>query len=210
MKDSHSGYDAQRVLVLVWSGAGAVIGALLGTAAGVLAGSPGAVAAVCGAVIGGAGTFFGVGALAGGAGRVAFSLFSPSGSSTPDRAELSLAESLTARGRYREAAAEYERAIATRPEDPQPYFRLARLCRDRLDEVENAARRFVEAAALARDPNTEHLAVRELTELCTGPLKNPQRALPHLARHAAHHPGTPQARWADEMLRTLKSRSLPT
>lgn len=207
MKDSHSGTDAQRVLLLVWSGAGAVIGALLGAAAGFLAGSPGAFAAVTGAAIGGAGTFFGVGALANTSGRLAFSLFSPSGDSTPDRPELSLAESLAARGRYREAAAEYERAIAARPEDPQPYLRLGRLCRDRLDDAEAAARRFIEAITLARDPNAEHLAVRELTELCTGPLHAPHRAFPHLARHAARHPGTAQARWARETLVSLRQRS---
>jgi hypothetical protein len=48
----------------------------------------------------------------------------------PHRRQHSHAESLAQRGLFAEAAADYERAVLTSPDDPEPYLRLARLQRE--------------------------------------------------------------------------------
>jgi tetratricopeptide (TPR) repeat protein len=139
-------------------------------------------------------------------GRAAGTLYNPSGTGTPRKAELSHAESLAARGLYQEAMVAFEVAIAQKPEDADIYLRVARIHRDR-------SRRFAESAAWFKralertDPSSPLalLVTRELCELYASKLPEQRRRIaPVLGRLVEERPGTPEAEWATEELRRVK------
>jgi tetratricopeptide (TPR) repeat protein len=132
-------------------------------------------------------------------------VFNPSGRSTAGTSELSLAESLVARGRYADAAAEYRRQSEIAPTEAEPRLRLARLYRDRLDEPEMAVRWFRLARDAASDPALELLAVRELIELFEKRMALPGRALPELARYVELRADAAGAAWARSELARLRA-----
>lgn len=135
--------------------------------------------------------------IAGGFGDLSARLYMPGGSSTPPARQYSLGDSLAARGRYAEAAAEFERAAAKYPHDPIPCLRLARLMRDSLDRPDDSVRWLRQAAARRDcDAAAQALAIREVVEVFTNRLQQPERALPDLARLAESHAGTPAGHWA--------------
>jgi tetratricopeptide (TPR) repeat protein len=167
----------------------------------------------------GAGIFLGlaVGVMAGGiaysgslflaerSGRVAASIYQPSGSSTPPIREYSLADSLVASGRFDEAAEAYQVLSEDYPQDPEPRLRHARLVRDKTRCYEDALSIFKSALAISSlKPETELAILRELVELCTHKLHQPARALPYLARIAEKFPGTPTGEWARNESREIK------
>lgn len=139
-------------------------------------------------------------------GEAAAVLYAPSGRSTPPRKEYSAAESLVARGRYREAVTAFELAVADDARDPTPYLRVARIYRDHLDQLEDGARWFRRAlreSDLATGPGA--FAVRrELVELFVHRLRTPGRAAPELARMAEEHAGSPEGEWAARELADVK------
>lgn len=135
--------------------------------------------------------------VAGAFGGISSRLYMPGGSSTPPARQYSLGDSLTARGRYAEAAAEFERAAAKYPHDPIPCLRLARLLRDSLERPEESIRWLRQAVARRDcDAAAQALAIREVVEVFTNRLQQPERALPDLARLAETHAGTPAGDWA--------------
>ena len=135
------------------------------------------------------------------AGDAAATFYMPSGSSTPGDRQYSLAQSLAVRGKFDEAAAEYERCSLLYPTDPEPCMRLARLYRDELQRYDDAILWFKRASAIPSvPPGTDVAATRELIEVYTHRLRQPAAALPHMARLAARHPATPAGEWAKREL----------
>lgn len=137
----------------------------------------------------------------------ASAFYNPSGRSTPHKREYSQAESLVARGLYLDAVTAFELAVVDDPTDPTPYLRVARIYRDHLDEMDDAARWFRRALREADVPRgMAMLARKELVELYTHRMGAPEKALPELARMAHELAGTPEGEWAEAELKDIKSR----
>lgn len=131
------------------------------------------------------------------------------GGESPPLADYSRAETLAIRGHYDEAVVAFEEAWLACPEDPEPCLRLARLLRDELESPEHALTWFLRGRdAPGIDGGREIMATREIIDLYLGPLQQPRRALPELARLAERFSGTAAARWAAEELRSLKKELL--
>jgi hypothetical protein len=141
-----------------------------------------------------------------GSGLVVSQLHNPSGASTPAKRDYSFPKSLTARGRYEEAAVAYEAETAEHPEDPEPYLQLARLHRDKLGNFEEAAMWFKRARqAEEMDKGRDLFVTQELIELYSRKLRTPRRAIPELARLIDRHPDSPPAAAARQELAALRS-----
>jgi tetratricopeptide (TPR) repeat protein len=139
-------------------------------------------------------------------GNAAGRFYMPSGATTPGDRQYSLAQSYAVRGRFDLAAKEYERNAHEYPEDPEPCMRLARLYRDELMRYEEAIIWFKRAGEIPGVPaSTDMMAMREMIEVYTHKLHQPVAALPHLAKLAARHPGTPTGNWARRHLSELKA-----
>ena len=139
--------------------------------------------------------------------RVGASIYQPSGSTTPPVREYSLADSLVARGLTDQAAEAYQLLSEDYPEDPEPRLRHARLLRDKAQRYDDAAQIFKSILTIPNlKSETELVVLRELVELCTHKLRQPQRALPHLARIAQKFGGTPPGEWAREETRAIKQQ----
>ena len=140
-------------------------------------------------------------------GKAAGTIYHPSGRSTPVKHEYSYAESLAARGRYEEATVAYEAAVSEFPEDPEPYLRIARLYRDKLDSFEQAVFWFKRArndSAISK--GQELLATQEIVEIYRDKLNSPKRAIPELARILDRFPEHQSADWARGELERLKEQ----
>ncbi|UCF39553.1 MAG: tetratricopeptide repeat protein [Gemmatimonadota bacterium] len=137
------------------------------------------------------------------AGRTVQSIYNPEG--TAVRREYSLADSLVARGKYEDAAAAYEVACLEHPEDPEPYFRLARLLRDHLQRHDEAAQWFERARTESRIQGLQGLVIsQELIELYVHKLRTPRRAIPELMLLCERFPGTPAADGARKELEEMR------
>jgi signal transduction histidine kinase len=203
LRDVDSAERAQRIRLGAWSLIGAVVGYLFGTMLTLL-GLPAWMPLVCALFVGGF-MFFGTLWFAERAGSAAASVYFSSGSSTPAVRQYSLADSMIARARFDEAAAELQRAAARHVDDPEPCLRLARLLRDHLQRHDEAVTWFRQAVSRRGcDAATEIAASRELIEIYTHRLRTPRRALPDLARLAAKHPATPAGEWARRELHEIK------
>lgn len=207
---SHYADTAQRVQLLAWAGAGAVVGVVFGSLVAPIAGMSGFGGALIGAVIGAIAVYLGGSIFSLGAAAVGRVMLEPSGSSTPDRPEFSLAESLVMRGRLREAADEYLAATMARPKDPEPCIRLARLHRDGLRQPTEAVIWLERACERATGTPVEQSATRELVDLLCHHLEAPRRALPVLARQAERHAGTAFGEWARRAHAEIKQREFST
>ena len=132
-----------------------------------------------------------------GAGVVAGTIYHPSGKSTPPKREYSYPESLAARGHYDEAVTAYQLCCADFPEDPEPYVRIARLYRDKLEKHADALFWFKRARSDAQvDKGRELLITQEIIEIHTQKLDVPEKAIPELARLVDRFPEDPVADWA--------------
>jgi len=139
-------------------------------------------------------------------GAAAGQIHNPSGRTTPSKREYSHAESLVARGLYQEAIDAFEVAIGDDPSDPTPYLRIARIYRDHMRRLEDAARWFKRALSEATiAPGTAHLTTRELVELFVTKMNEPRRAAPLLARMSEERAGTPAGAWATEELARIRA-----
>ena len=85
-----------------------------------------------------------------GAGAVAAKIHAPSGESTPRRAEYSRAQSLVARGQFRDAAVAYEVHCLEDPTNPDPYFRVAEIYHKHLSDPAEAVAWYQRARADAK------------------------------------------------------------
>lgn len=134
--------------------------------------------------------------------------FATGGSRGRARPEHSRPQALVARGAYREAVDEYVAAAEFDPRDPEPLIQAARVLRDHLGEHEEAAAWLHRALRIEGiGAQAEASAVRELVDLCEGPLGTPTRALPELARIAEKHAGTRTGEWAGRRLAALRTRA---
>ncbi|MEE8061667.1 MAG: hypothetical protein V3T16_07540 [Gemmatimonadales bacterium] len=153
-----------------------------------------------------AGAIFGVSVtVIGTAGLAAGTIHNPSGKATPYRQDYSRAASLAIRGDYEEAVVAYRDHITERPDDLEPYLRLARLLRDQLGRYQDAADWFKAGRSAARiTSRQEVLITRELIELATDKLRDPVQAAPELARLIQRFPGSPEAKWARTELHEVR------
>ncbi len=194
---------------MVRASVGAAPGALLGLIAGlrIMVYSESALAPlypVIGILIGAAVVFVVVVLISEAGGKIGSRLHLPSGRTTPHKPEHSQAQSLAVRGDYAEAADAYELLTLENPRDPEPYIQLARLHRDRLDDLERAVRWFRRALRDAEiSSGQEILVLREIVEIYTHRLGEPARAGPYLARIAEKYPETPDGQWAERELDEL-------
>jgi len=200
LKDTDSAERVHKLRAALYSiPGGVVLSAVLGSKFGVLAG-------LIGVVLGWALAYFLIVGLMEGAGKVAQTVYAPSGESTPMRREYSRAQALRAAGDYTEAVKTYETFVAEAPEEPEPYIQIARILRDDLREYADAARWFRRARRDARLALGQDLLVaQELIELYRRKLGEPERAMPELARIADLVPGTPQAEAARRELAELRA-----
>jgi hypothetical protein len=204
--------DSAEVAFRTRAGAYAILIGLVSIAIGVAAagafGFP-IVAGIAGGIGAGAATYFIVMFISERAGGAAASLYRPSGSSTPALREYSFADSLVARDMIPAAVAEYERLSIEHPDDPEPLLRRARVQRDYQKAYADAALTFRRALAVETlKPETELATLRELVELYVHRQRDPQPALPYLARIAEKFSGTPAADWARAELREIKQSML--
>jgi hypothetical protein len=198
LRDVDSAGRAQKIHAAVWALLGGTGFALLGGWKFGLTGF------VLGWVIGFAVIFFLTILVADAFGRIGSRVYLPGAGSPPHR-EYSLGDALAAQGRFDDAVREYESNAARYPEDPEPQLRLARLYRDRMAKPEQAADWFKHVLAVPTlDAGIERLAAAELVELFTHKLKQPQRALPILARLAEQRPSSATGVWARAELIEVK------
>jgi tetratricopeptide (TPR) repeat protein len=116
--------------------------------------------------------------------------------------------SLAVRGRYDEALAAYRRCCTESPDEPEPYRRIARLCRDELQPYDQAIAWFKKARSCPRLRPADDLTVsQEIIETHTGKLRQPAQAVPELARLAERFPSHPAAAWAKRRLAELRAAS---
>jgi len=196
-KDVDAGDRAQRLRIWVWSvAAGLPFGGGVGLLLGHL---------LLGLLLGPLVIFAIVAVLTGYAGRGASVLYMPSGATTPRRREYSRAKALEIRGDHDGAIRAYEEEILDRPEDAEPYVRIARIFRDHLGDFDAAMGWFRRAQREARPTTGEAIRIhRELAELLLYRRKEPRKAAPELARLAEGFPGTEDGRWAARELAAIK------
>jgi hypothetical protein len=165
--------------------------------------------AAVGFVVSGAGTAAAALYLAERGGRIGASLYRPSGSSTPAVREYSYADSLVARGQHEQAVVAYEELARQHPADPEPRLREARVLRDHLREYERAVIVFRQLLNPHTKPEVELVVLREIVEIHLHKLRQPERALPYLARLGEKFHGTSTAEWARGEARAIKAEMKP-
>jgi len=139
--------------------------------------------------------------------QIGATIYRPSGSSTPPVREYSLADSLVARGMIEEAAEAYHVLSEDFPDDPEPRIRHARLLRDEVTRYEDAAVIFKSILTMpSLRPETELIVLRELVELHTHKLQQPNRALPFLARIVEGFGNTAMGAWALQESNDIKQQ----
>ena len=206
LKDTDLADKAQRLQVGLWAVAVAsTMGALGGVGIAYMNGLNLILGAVLGFVLMSSGIYFGAMKILGGAASAVGALHNPSGSSTPAKREYSRAQSLVARGLYEEATVAYEVHCLEYKEDPEPYFRLARLLRDNLNKPEESVSWFKRARADAKLTSGQQLQItQEIIELYIRSLRQPRKALPELAYLCKEFPDTPAAEGARRELAEMR------
>ena len=204
MRDIDSGAAAQRIQLAAWSLVVAAIGAAIGVRLAPAFGTTAVVAAVGGALLGSSLMYLIGWRFASAAADAVASIFAPSGSSTPALREYSLAESLVVRGQFEEAIRLYLEHGEKDVKDAEPYVRIARIYRDRLERPEDAATAFRESLTRAEQPGHEQAIARELAELLIHRMNDPRRSMPILARLAERYPASPTGSWARTELAEIK------
>ena len=196
-RDVDAADRAQRLRICVWSlAAGLPFGGGVGLLLGHL---------FLGLLLGPFVIFAIVVALTGHAGRGASVLYMPSGATTPRRKEYSRAKALEIRGDHESAIRAYQEGILDRPEDAEPYLRIARIFRDHLGDMDAAMGWFRRAQRESRPTTGEAIRIhRELAELLLYRRREPRKAAPELARLAEGFPGTEDGRWAARELEAIK------
>jgi tetratricopeptide (TPR) repeat protein len=200
-REVDSAAQAQKLHALSYSLFGGVIFGLLGFFLGGFGG------AIIGYIAGTALIYVVAIGFAGSVGSAASTLYMSSGSSTPGKREYSLGDALAMKGQLQDAADEYERCAVVYPDDPEPRLRLARLKRDRMHDFEGAATWFRQILTLKTlDAGISVQTSRELAELFIHKIKQPERALPVLARLIEKHGTSPAAAWAREEMTEIKQQ----
>lgn len=211
LKDLDAGDRVARLRALTWAlTVGLGFGAIAGGGVAQLWGWNPLAGAFLGAVAGASGMYFVTLGIVEKSAAVMQTIYNPSGDSTPPKREYSRAESLAIRGRYREAADAYELHCAEDPSDPEPYFRLAWLYRDRLGELQTAVSWLKRVRVDAKiDSGKDLLATQEIIEIYTHKLRDPRKAIPELARITQKYPGTPAADAAAREIKDVRALLFP-
>ena len=206
LKDTDLADKALRLQAGLWALAVAsTMGTLGGAGIAYMNGLNMITGAVLGFVLMSSGVYFGSMRILGGAASAVEMLHNPSGSSTPAKREYSRAQSLVARGLYEEATVAYEVHCLEYKEDPEPYFRLARLLRDHLNKPEESVSWFKRARADAKLTSGQQLQItQEIIELYIRSLRQPRKALPELAYLCKEFPDTPAAEGARRELAEMR------
>ena len=130
----------------------------------------------------------------------------PEGSTTAYKRQYSDAEAAAVRGDYEPAVVAYARYVMEDPSDPEPYFRIARIYRNQLQDFEQAAHWYRRARLEATlDAGRDLQATQDLVEIYIHKLRQPRKAMPELARLIERFPHTPPARAAAEELGRLRA-----
>jgi len=127
------------------------------------------------------------------------------GATTPHTPDYSFPESLVMQGDFTKAIEAYEELLWASPDAPDPYVRIARLYRDKLNQAEEAEDWFQRARDQASvTAGLDLLITQELIELYLHSLGEPRKAIPELAHLCRAHPGTPAAHAAEQELQELR------
>jgi len=120
--------------------------------------------------------------------------------------EYSLAESYLVRGQVQSAITEFEGAILEDPTDPTPFFRLARLHRDDLDDPERSADWFRRALVESSPgPGLRQLLRSELIDVWEVRMGKPGRAIPMLTQIANQEADCDDRSWAIAELARIRA-----
>lgn len=206
LRDRDSAALGVKTFAMIAGGVGFILGGALSVFLLRQGSAPGWVAALC--------PFLGAATLASttlwitnSAGSAGSTLYNPSGKTTPPKRQYSQAEAMVVQGRYEDGITAFELAVSEDATDPTPYLRIARVYRDHLDRHEDAVRWFRRALRESVIPQgIALLARKELVELYTHRLGQPERALPELARMASEFEGTDEGRWASGHYADIKAR----
>jgi len=192
--------DAQERMNIVLPG---IIGLIFGGLVAYRYGVPYPIGAVFGAVF----VILTVRLVLRGAARMVIgSIFGAGSTSTPRRREYSLAESFLIRGDLSGAITAFERHVTEDPADPEPYVRIARLYRDKLEQPGVAAQWLDRCRRESQiDPGLELIVTQELIELYLNKLHSPRKAIPELTLLTHKFPNTPNAAAAERELVELRA-----
>ncbi len=184
---------------VVGFGAGLIITAFVGAMAGTLMVL---LPFLFAAVAAGAGYLYGALAMEGAA-DLAQRLYM--GGQSVSRREFSHAQAMAARGDYHGALEAYGAAAEEFPDDAGPLLQGARVLRDELKDYRRAEAWYLKARQQPLGVSERITIVQELVDLYDGPLEEPRKALPLLARLAEEHPGTSVGEWAGRRLARLRT-----
>jgi tetratricopeptide (TPR) repeat protein len=192
LKNRDAAEGVYRAQALLWGvGLGLTVGIVLGALVAIQTGNV-LLGFLVGPVLCTVGVGYGSQWIANQATKSVSEIYNPSGETTPHKHEYSYEKSLVARGRYEEALAAFELAAIEHPDDPDPYFEAARLCKNELNRPEEAIAWYRRARADAHlSHGQEFLAMQEIVELYVQKLKNPRRAIPELSMLAERFPNEP-------------------
>jgi tetratricopeptide (TPR) repeat protein len=203
LRDVDSAEIAFRIRIALYSRYGAVFGAMAGGF------KFGPVGMIVGAVMGWALVYYGTLMFVTTLGTIGSRIYHPTARSTPAPEEYSFVQSLVEAGKLHEAAATYQQIALQNPRDPEPKLRLARLLRDELQRLTDAAEWFKRVLAINTLPAaTYELASRELIELYTHKLHDSPKALPYLAKLISKYPESASTEWAKQEMADIKSAML--
>lgn len=120
--------------------------------------------------------------------------------------EYSVARGHEIRGQYQLALEAYAEGADEYPDDPEPLLAGARILIDPLGRYNDALDWLHRAREIPEiKPREEILIEREIIELYAGPMEQPTKALPLLARMAERHAGTRPGEWASRQLAALRT-----
>ncbi|HKJ01737.1 MAG TPA: tetratricopeptide repeat protein [Longimicrobiales bacterium] len=206
VRDVHGARSSVRMYATVAAVPSFLMGAALGVFLVIQGTAPVWIAALCPFILATAAAVAVVW-ITGSAGSAASTLYTPSGKTTPPKRQYSQAEAMVVQGRYEDGITAFELAVSEDATDPTPYLRIARVYRDHLNRNEDAARWFRRALRESAIPGgLALLALKELEEVFTHRLGQPERALPDLARLAEELAGTDGGAWAARRLAEIKAR----
>lgn len=129
------------------------------------------------------------------------------GATTPYEEQYSREQALVMQGRVDDALTSFETIIRADPGTVTARIRAAELYDRERGNAARAAELFREAACIASCSTGERVYIaHRLTDLYTGPLNQPGRALVELRRLIEQFPSHPAASQAREALNVLKAR----
>jgi len=207
LKDIDAADRAIRLKALVFACSVGIFGGIpIGLGLSALVGFHPLLGLVLGIGIGFGVTYYGSLFIANKAGRAAQIIYNPSGESTPRRREYSQAAALVMQDRHEDAAAAYEVHVTEDPDDPEPYFQLARLYLEHLDSPEEAINWYTRARDEARLTDGQALvATQEIANIYMRRLRTPRRAIPELVLLCERFPGTPAGEIARRELEEMRA-----